>query len=448
MKQSIGGRLRQALYMFLQRKVYAEALIWGALYRNCVEGTEIERWQLEKFNAVWEDAFRNLPFYRQWKERHGLPDRIASLDELQAWPVVSKQELQQTAPELLHRPGVKPDGYLLTGGSTGQPLRLGVWSDRAVTAGIWLGQAANGIYPHMRTFHLWGHGHLFGKGLKRQVLIFQRLIKDRLSNRMRFPAYDLSEQAMERAFGQCRKWQPEVFSGFSASVLIFCRINRNRNRFLPVPPKAVMCTAGPLSKAEREEIEAYFQAPVCMEYGSADCALMAYTVPQTGRYRVFWGTHLLQGVEGEGDVHRNIVTRLSCCYFPQIRYDVGDFVELPPGENPASIRNIVTVSGRSNERICLENGAAFWCVAVQDCIKQVPGTIAVQLELLPNRLNVNVVALSPLGGKEKQVILNRLHNIVSGLDGYPVEIQQVSELIRTPAGKVPLVINKSKKSQS
>ena len=38
--------------------------------------------RLDKFNAIWKDAYENVPFYAEWKIKHELPDNIANIAEL------------------------------------------------------------------------------------------------------------------------------------------------------------------------------------------------------------------------------------------------------------------------------------------------------------------------------------------------------------------------------
>lgn len=428
--------MRDIIYLILQRECYKRCLVRGGRYRAIFSREEIERFQKEQFNRIWRDAFTNIPLYRKWKTEHQLPDSIGSLLELQQWPVITKKELQ-LSPELLVRPGVRPTGQVLTGGSTGEPMRFGTWKDEDTSPSIWLAKAAYGILPGDRTFHLWGHSHLYGHGIKRKVKIAQQHMKDYFSNRFRFPAYDLSVSAMRSAFDCCNRFQPVLFSGFSAAVLAFCRVNHGRK--LASAPKALLCTAGPLSAAERREICDFFDAPLSMEYGSADCSDMAHTIPETGRYRVFWDTHLLQGIIDEFREVKNIVTRLTPCYFPIIRYDIGDYLELEKIEHLESILEMESVKGRPSDIVHLDNGVSFFSAAVADCVKQIPSVLSVQLVPAPGLLKIMVVAMKPLLEKEKELILLRLNAIIGNLGSYPVAIFQVDNLWKTPAGKIPLV---------
>ena len=415
-----------------------QVLLRTSMYRNAISRESVEKKQLDKFNAIWKDAYINLQFYKNWKAMYSLPDSISTLRELEGWPIITKQMLQIKI-ENLQRDTAKVSTCVFTGGSTGEPLRLPTWSDRFTSSSQWIGRVAYGVMPGDRTFLLWGHHHLYGKGIKRKINQAKRKIKDTLLNMCRVSAYDLSEDAMGRAFNTYKEFKPQFVIGFSASVLAFCRINSLCK--ISHAPKAVLCTAGPLSNAEKEEIECFFKAPVCMEYGSVEAGVMAYTEPETQHYRVFWDTHLLQGFTDETGETRNIVTRLTPCYFPLIRYDIGDCLDLLDTTHMESIYEINTVKGRPSDIIQLKNGVSFFGAIIGDCVKQVPAVVASQLIVLEEAIfEIHVVARQQLADIDFDLIKNRLKLVVKGLENDVFKIKQVDKLIVTQGGKIPLVI--------
>ena len=430
---------KKRLYSALNRQVFIRSLLRGSRYRLITERQEIELFQLEKFNEVWNDAYSNIPFYSEWKLKHKLPDNISSLSELTSWPILKKIDLQENKDKLI-RKDVKPSGYLKTGGSTGEPLHLPTWEDTETGSSMWLGRAAYGIEPGMKTFLIWGHHHLYGKGFKRQINILKRKLKDWLSNMYRVSAYDLSEEAMGQAFDKYKHFSPEFIIGFSPSVLSFCRINKKRKNECKMHPKAVLCTAGPLSVSEMEEISLFFQAPVCMEYGSVECAVMAYTEPHEEVYKVFWDTHLIQGTKDDVGEVKNIVTRLAPCYVPMIRYDIGDYLEIRHDESLDSIIRIETVKGRPSDIVQLANSTAFSASLIGDCVKQVDGVIANQLHAFRNGICIDVVAMRELSEPDFSLVKQCMLTVVPGLEYSDIVLKQVDSLQKTVGGKTPLVI--------
>ncbi len=249
---------------------------------------------------------------------------------------------------------------------------------------------------------------------------------------------------MERAYKKYIAFEPEFVIGFSPTILSFCRINEKRKNKIRRYPKAILCTAGPLTLEEAKEIESFFKAPVCMEYGSVECGVMAYTEPTSGNYKVFWDTHLIQGLRDCNGEIKNIVTRLVPCYVPMIRYDIGDYLETGEQINFNSIIDFKTVIGRPSDMIEIGNGNSFFSALIGDCVKQVDGIIANQLHVFKNGLRIELVSLRYLNDKDYSLIKNRLIMVVPAIDKTKIIIEQVDELQKTIGGKMPLVVRHNK----
>lgn len=432
--------MKKQVLAFLSQRVYAQVLRRSSLYRTITQRNEIEVYQLRQFNEMWEDAWTNLAFYRQWKDKNHLPDTITSLRELNMWPILRKRDLQVSC-DMLLRNGEKPTHFLKTGGSTGQPLCLGAWHDDGIASSSqWMGRSAYGYYPGIRTFLLWGHEHLYGNGARRRVRILERRMKDKISNICRVSAYDLSAEAMKRAFARFEAYRPDCLIGFSAAVLAFCRVNAARGEQSQRRLQFVLCTAGPLSMSEKSEIEGFFGARVCMEYGSVECSVMGYTEPASIGYGVFWDTHLIQGDKDAEGGCRNIVTRLSPCYVPLIRYDVGDYIDVESDAD--SHLRLIDVKGRPSDIVRLGDGTAFFGALIGDCVKQVDGVLANQVFVYANGIVIHVTSSRVLKIEDFAIIRNRLEIVVPSLRNKKVDIKSVPSLMVTVGGKIPLVVHR------
>lgn len=434
------------------RRRLAQAMRLGEVSR-VVEGAGIEfahptraqreAFQLARFNTVWTDAVRNVPFYASWQSEHRLPATIGSLDELASWPIVSKRELQ-THTELLRRPGRAPDRVGMTGGSTGEPLRFGQWREEVGQSNpaMWLGRAGYGVLPGDRTFLLWGHEHLYGKGLRRQLVAAQRRGKDWLLNSRRFSAYDLSPARMEQALEVMRQWRPRVVIAFSAAAIALARSQSGvAEKIQELGVRCVICSAGPLSEAERAEITSFFGAPLAMEYGAAECGVMAYTIP-SGGYRTSWRSHILETVQMNEPAPRNIVTCLDSRYLPLIRYDVGDCLDLE-GQSELRPHGFREVLGRPSDIVRFGDGTAFFGALIGDCVKQVAKVSASQTVVRGEGLEIHVLAIAPLSDSERGLIAERCRSVVPGLRARSLEVVEKPRLQQSPSGKIPLVVYES-----
>ena len=410
----------------------------------------VELKQMTRFNEIWKDAYLNVPFYRDWKVYHHLPDKIDNLSELVSWPALTKADLRNIG-QFKRTDAPEPKDSLMTGGSTGEPVRLPSWGDSMAGVSQLLGRRAYGLEPGDRMVLLWGHEHLYGTGWRRKVNAFKRRLKDWLAGWMRISAYDLSNLAMRQAYGIIEKFHPKCLIGFSTAVLAFVRQNHAYAHEL-TSVKVILCTAGPLTPDEKQEIIDFFTASsesmvpkLCMEYGSVECGIMAYTRPRDGEYDVFWNTHLLQAQKQPDGEYKNLVTRLTDCYVPLIRYDVGDYLELDPADeeqNARSVLEIKSVKGRPNEMLKFKCGVSFFGALIGDCVKQVPEIISSQIAVDEENdvLEIRVTAKSPLPDTALSLVVNRFTLTVADTKKLTIRVVQVEKLFTTVGGKVPRVV--------
>lgn len=420
----------------IEKHSFEGVLESSSLLFDCNDKQSIREFQVKYSNDVWQDAYHNIPFYRMWKEKHHLPDSINDLTELMEWPILSKKDIRENI-ELVMRNST-PQAYAITSGSTGVPLKIPVWHDSQAKINMWIGRAANGISPNVKTFLIWGHHHLYGTGLIRIKNIIVRQLKDYILDYKRVSAYDTSVKAMNLAYEKYLTYKPDFFIGYSSSVLSFIRCNKNKPN--PYPPKLVLCTAGPLSPKERQEIKDFFHSSLCMEYGSVECGVMAYSVDNCSHYNVFWNTHIIQGVKDNHGGIKNIVTTLSKKYFPLIRYDIGDYLDIPDKQDLSSILRINAIVGRPTDIVTLNNGVSFFAMLIEACVEHLEGIISHQLIVMNSELQILLVNSRKLSDEDFLSVRKKLYAVIPNLKDYPLSIKQVNELHKNKGGKTPIII--------
>lgn len=445
-EDTVVDMLKKIVYRLLTRGRARQAKSVEVLREKMRTREAIEAYQLKWFNEIWAVASREVPFYRAWKTKYNLPESVRSLSELAYWPILTKADLREVA--LFERKDLaSPTAWLMTGGSSGEPVRLPAWPEVVSGVSQSVGRAAYGVGFGSKTLLLWGHEHLYGKGLRRYVNIFKRRFKDWLSDWCRVSAYDLSETAMRRAYRKYASFRPEFVIGFSAAVLAFVRQNAERSGEVK-GVRAVLCTAGPLTADEKDDIRRFFGAPVCMEYGSVECGVMAYTNPKDDEYDVFWNTHLLQIKEDVGEA-RNLVTRLTKTYVPLIRYDIGDYLELDAEERVkgrSSVLRICNVKGRPTEMIHFACGVSFFGALIGDCVKQVSSVVSSQLHIdeRNDRMEIWVTTTDALSDREKELIVDRFRLTVEGAEKILTKVVNVEKLYMTTGGKTPRIVREGR----
>ena len=400
---------------------------------------------LERFNCIWRDAFENVPFYADWKRYHGLPDRIEEISELKSWPVVEKMDLILHDEKLI-RKGVTRFHESVTGGATGEPLHFRTMPGEsdAVTMNKWIGWARMGVYPDSRCFLLWGHRHFYGQGFKSNIKFAWRQFKDWMTNNLRVDATDLSQKALEKNVKKLIRFKPECIIAYSASLLALVRsCSEYRERCQRLGIKAIICTAGPLRKEERDEIGSFFDAPVGMEYGSMEAGVMAYQTPMTGgRYQVFDKTHILHVIpESVTEQSQVLVTKLYPCYLPLIRYKIGDYIKDETICRDGTVITFGEVYGRTGDEVDMGNGVRFHGQSFMTCAEGFSQIVAYQIKVKKSVGKVVFVAqtIAPLSNEEKLEIVKRAAHM-SGLAETSISVVEANELQKASSGKVRLVI--------
>jgi phenylacetate-CoA ligase len=434
--------IRENLVYFSRRSVYLRCLEKADLYRRLRSRSEIETYQLQRFNEGWARSFKQVPFYTKWKEEHGLPDSVNHLDELDAWPILTKAAMNEDS-SALRWPGVEPASYKKTGGSTGNPLRFGQLASEDIdgSANMWVGRLAYGYRPSMKCFLLWGHAHLLGEGWRRQLNVMLRRMKDQAMGFCRVSAYDYALPKLRADFERMLSFQPNAMICYSASGLAFVRANVDRKseaRKLCIT--SVICTAGPLSIEEREELSDFFGAPVCMEYGAAETGAMAYTNPVDEGYQVFWDDYIIEALEDGSDYPRILVTSLVPKYLPLIRYDVGDLLERSDDFSSRPLR-FASVIGRPSESVKLCDGTEFYMATIFDSVKQCSKVLAAQAAVYPGHLEIRVVVSVDLVSADVDLIKSKCCSLVPSLAQTKLTVRTVEDVEKTLAGKVKLVID-------
>ena len=406
--------------------------------------------QLEKFNAVWKDAVENVPFYAEWKAKYGLPDRVDDLKELQGWPILEKKDLILNR-EKLTRKGVAKFHESVTGGATGEPLHFRTMAGESdqVAVNKWIGWARMGIYPDSRCFLHWGHRHFYGQGFASNIRFKFRQFKDWMTNNLRADATDLSPVALRLDYEKMLKFNPECIVAYSASLLALVRTVRDDKIHCSPSPstftslKAVICTAGPLTKEERGEISSFFGVPVAMEYGSMEAGVMAYKTSATdGRYKVFNQTHILHSEEEQTTGRSSIlVTGLTRRYLPLIRYRIGDYMEGVALRDDGAVESFEEVTGRTGDMIDLGDGMRFHGYSLMVCAEENPKIVAYQLRVNKATKKVVFVAqtTSLLSDGEKMQISRHAADVAK-VPASIISVEEAKELVKAPSGKIRLVI--------
>jgi phenylacetate-CoA ligase len=402
--------------------------------------------QLDLLNATWARSLATVPYFRELRARENLPERFASLEEFAASvPPMTRRTLQESRAALTSTER-RPDTTRITGGSTAAPVQLPAWNSEFVAArpDAWVARSWYGVPPASRLFHLWGHSHLLGTGVPGWMRARRRELYDRLLGYLRFSAYDLRPEAMERAVAALVDFRPDYVIGYSVALDRLARAAeavREATRAAGV--RVVIGTAECFPSADSpERLADAFDCPVAMEYGAVETGIVAHTHPEGG-YRVFWRSFLIEGDGAPGSVAPLRITSLSPRSLPLIRYEIGDEIELmPDAPQPAiGLTRFARLAGRCNDYVEMADGMLVHSEAISHAVRPCAGVRGYQVRQSCADIRLVYAADAALDAGEDAGIRERLGKIHPDLASIPFE--RVDALEQTVAGKTRMIVRES-----
>lgn len=212
-----------------------------------------------------------------------------------------------------------------TSGSSGVPFQF--YRDRRMTAQMdavmWAAYSWHGVFPGDRQARFWG----MPVGL---MASSERRITDRLQNRRRLSAFDVTKRRCLAYFQQLRGFRPNYMYGYPTLIhefVQYCRAARCDGEELGV--HVVICTGELLHPAVREEIGSFLNARVVNEYGCTESGVLSLTCEAGGEHILPFATYPeLVTAEGapvaRGETGQVIVTDLYGEVMPMFRYKLND----------------------------------------------------------------------------------------------------------------------------
>lgn len=388
--------------------------------------------QLQKIKEVWYDAVSDIPYYGRLVAEGLAPAKISSWEDFFRIPELTREILQDQKEEFIRRSG-PPDLWRMTGGSTGNPIKFGVWNSedaviRMLKLVLW---HRVGYCPSDRLFLIWGHSHLLGTGWRRHWNHFLRKAKDVALGYKRVDAYALSPELCEEYARKLLKFRPAGLIGYSAVLDYFVRsLPEKWEKFRALNLKFVMPCAEPAPKEDSFELLGkVFGCPVIQEFGGVDFGHVGMKLGDEP-FRIFGEYNFL---ESAGEGYDALVTSLYKRYLPLIRYRQGDVLGGVHKLVHGHVARFEKLQGRVNDMVLLSDGTSVHSVAVFHCAHQETSVNNIQMILEDHEIRILLVTREGYGSDVESRIRHRLGQI-SPLLG-KAKIEAVDDLMTTRAGK-------------
>jgi phenylacetate-CoA ligase len=289
---------------------------------------EIQEMQNSRLQRVIWHAYSNVPYYQNLFKVHNIhPNDIKSVDDLLKIPMLNKSDVTNNLYMDLFSIGhIKKEMHkITTSGSTGQPFVT--YADRrqlemrfatTLRALEWTGWKFGD-----RQLRLW-HQRL---GMSWSQAFKERF--DALLLRRKFiPAFELTEQALEKLIQELNKFKPKLIDGYAESLNFLSMYLKNGGK-MNFKPKGVMSSAQMLTSTTRNEIEEALGTKVFDKYGAREFSGIAYQCAFSADHHVMDESYIVEILsDGKpakpGETGEIVITDLNNYSVPLIRYRIGD----------------------------------------------------------------------------------------------------------------------------
>lgn len=394
---------------------------------------EFRKWHLNKRWEIAKYHFANNDFYRN-KTGNKLPDKWEDL------PVIVKSDYQNSDKNLISDSVPKKDLYTgYTSGSSGHPFSYA--KDKFAHAMTWA--LIKNRYKDFGLTLNSRQARFYGIPFER-IDFMKEKFKDFLSNRLRFPVFDLSDEMLEKFLKRFESSAFDYIYGYTNSIVLFARFIIRKNIILKkVCPslKVCICTSENCSEEDKKIITEAFGVPAVNEYGTSEVDLIAFE-DFKGNWKLSEENIFIEILDDEGNrltkggEGRIILTALHNKAMPFIRYEIGDKAVIEKSEDKIIIKRLL---GGVNDIILLPSGKKSSGVTFYFITRDILERSGILREFIIKQVSIDrfifeVVSDSDVTQEDKTSIQKKMDVYLE--PGLSFEIKRVDKIERTKAGKM------------
>ena len=386
-----------------------------------------KRWEIAMYHFINNDFYKN-------KIGNRLPDKWEDL------PILIKSDYQSSEKNLICDTIDKKDLYTgYTSGSSGHPFSYA--KDKFSHAMTWAL-----IKDRYRYFDLSldsKQARFYGIPFESMAYIIEKT-KDFLSNRVRFPVFDLSDEMLDTFLEKFRRTKFDYVYGYTNSIVLFARYLLKKKVLLKdVCPTLKLCigTSENCTEEDKKIIGNAFGVSVVNEYGTSEVDLIAFE-DSKGKWKLSEENIFIEIIDDEGNElkcggeGRIILTALHNKAMPFIRYEIGDKAIMEPDGGKIELKKLL---GGVNDIVLLPSGKKSSGVTFYFITRDVLESSGIMREFIIKQISIDkfifdVVSDEDISEKDKQLIQKKMDIYLE--PGLSFEVNRVSKIERTRAGKM------------
>lgn len=401
--------------------------------------------QLARLRRLLSHVQVKVPYYRNLFAEIGFKaEDLQSLDDLSRLPFLDKSKIRANI-DGLKAEDAKDLARFNTGGSSGEPLIFFIGKERVShdVAAKWRATRWWGVDIGDPEIVVWGSP--IELGAQDRV----RAFRDRLFRTKLLPAFEMSEQKLDRFLGDIRTMRPRMLFGYPSALSHFARHAKAKGlRMDNLGIRVAFVTSERLYDDQRQQISQTFNCPVANGYGGRDAGFIAHACPE-GSMHITAEDIIVEIVDAQGvpvkagEAGEIVVTHLATKDFPFIRYRTGDVGVLDDKTCSCGrgLPVLKEIQGRSTDFLVAKNGTVMHGLALIYILRDLPQVRA--FKIVQENLDLTRIFIVP-NGKLGDDILGKISEGFKARlgDEVDIEIQQVPEIPTEKSGKYRYVISK------
>jgi len=439
---SVAGFQRQ----FTRYNKLTEHLVEDAISRENWTVDQWKNWQETHLTKMLRYAGTKVPYYRNYWNLRRRNGNHASMEYLENWPVLRKEELRSNGDAFIAE-GIERKKLVLdhTSGTTGVPLRL--WMSRdAVISWYALFEARWRKWYGLSRYERWGMlGGQLVTPFKRQKPPFW--VWNAGMRQLYLSTFHISPLFVSAYLDAIRKYKLVYLLGYASSLYDVARFALEKK--LPVPRlKAVLSNAEPLYDYQRAIIAQAFNCPVIDTYGQAEnvCAASECSAGNMHLWPEAGVTEILalsndQSAAPE-EVGRLICTGLLNEAMPLIRYEVGDCAYFAGTSSTCNCGRTLPIiggiEGRTEDMIVTRDGRR---IEGPDTVFKADWPIK-EAQIIQESFDLIRVCIIPAPDFDivtESALISGLQDRVGDME---IRVEKVTDIPRTKAGKRKVIVSK------
>ena len=406
---------------------------------------QLQELQLARLRQLLTHAQAKVPYYRDLFPAAGFKaEDLRSIAELSRLPLLDKAKIRANT-DALKSTDAKSLARFNTGGSSGEPLIFYIGKERVShdVAAKWRATRWWDVDIGDREIVVWGSPIELG------AQDSMRGLRDRLLRTRLLPAFEMSEQKLDRFLAEIRRVRPKMLFGYPSALSHFARHAKAKGlRMDDLGIKVAFVTSERLYDDQRRQISETFGCPVANGYGGRDAGFIAHACSAGGMH-ITAEDIIVEIVDTQGapvpagEAGEIVVTHLATRDFPFIRYRTGDIgaLDSKPCSCGRGLPLLKEIQGRSTDFLVAKNGTVMHGLALIYILRDLPQVRA--FKIVQESLDLTRVAVVP----EKKLDSELVNKIKQGFKarlGQEVEIaiEEVSEIPAEASGKFRYVISK------